>query len=227
MVVNITADEILEVLGNESRRRILSLLSKKPCYVSEISYSLKMAPKVVIGHLERLKDIGIVSSYDQGRRRYYTINKNLKMDISITPHRFNATMVQISDDFKLRDLKESFNLDITKMEVAKTSCSMTEIYRTLQEVQEVERYFSEALGAVSRRFNQVFEELLNEIEREIDDEVERLVFIGITKGADSALRIVEEFGLPYNEVLDAFSRLKRKGLVEELKGDEVIWRVKC
>ncbi|RLM32686.1 ArsR family transcriptional regulator, partial [Haloferax sp. Atlit-109R] len=42
---------LLDLLGNENRRRILRLLATKPCYVTEISEYLDVSPKAVIDHL--------------------------------------------------------------------------------------------------------------------------------------------------------------------------------
>lgn len=49
---------LLDLLGNENRRRILRLLSHKPCYVTEISEYLGVSPKAVIDHLRKLEDAG-------------------------------------------------------------------------------------------------------------------------------------------------------------------------
>ncbi|WP_459839722.1 ArsR/SmtB family transcription factor, partial [Halolamina litorea] len=44
---------LLNLLGNENRRRILRLLSHKSCYVTEISEYLGVSPKAVIDHLRK------------------------------------------------------------------------------------------------------------------------------------------------------------------------------
>lgn len=214
------AEEMLEILGNESRRRILNLLSKKPCYVSEISYSLKMAPKVVLEHLDRLEKLGIVSSYEEGRRRYYSINRNLRIEVSIAPHRFNANMISETPEFKI----EEFVKNIENL-FKPASGSIRDIYRSLQEFEELEKRFCEILGVVSQKFNEMFEKFLTEIEKEIEDEIERLVLLGITKGANTPFKISEEFGIPYMEVMKALKSLESRNIVEREDGD--IWKIKC
>jgi len=64
--MKIDAETIMDILGNESRRKILELLSRKPCYVSEISYYLGMAPKAVLEHLDKLVKAGVVASFEEG-----------------------------------------------------------------------------------------------------------------------------------------------------------------
>jgi len=222
----VTIDEILEVLGNESRRRILSLLSKKPCYVSEISYSLKMAPKAVLEHLDKLEKAGIIKSYEEGRRRYYYINKNLRIEISITPHYFNVTLTSANGntdiEYIIDDVKRIFE------KIKQKTCSMPEIYRAMQEINEFQRQFSIIQSIMSSRLTEMFERFIDEIEKSIDNEIERIVVLGLTKGAKTPLEIAEQFGLSYREVEEALERLKEKGLVEEVKeNDEVVWKIKC
>ncbi|MFO7966233.1 MAG: ArsR family transcriptional regulator [Archaeoglobaceae archaeon] len=231
MAFNTDPEEILKVLGNESRRKILNLLSKKPCYTSEISYCLRMAPKVVQDHLEKLENLGIVKRYEEGRRRYYTINRNLRIEVSITPHRFNTSINSMIDKRREmidREIEEMFeNFRSVREALEPPSNSLQDIYRTLREVEEVERSFSELMGIMSHRFNQMYEELLDMIEEEIEDEQDRLVLLGIAKGANTPSRIIEEFGISYDDVVESLRNLKKKGLVEEEEGDEIIWKIRC
>ena len=81
--------ELLDILGNENRRRILRLLSRKPCYVTEISEYLGVSPKAVIDHLRRLEDAGLVESRtDDQRRKYFSISRNLRLEVSVSPYEF-------------------------------------------------------------------------------------------------------------------------------------------
>jgi ArsR family transcriptional regulator len=82
---------LLDLLGNENRRRILRLLSHKPCYVTEISEYLGVSPKAVIDHLRRLEDAGLIESRtDDQRRKYFHIARNLRLEVSVSPYRFGA-----------------------------------------------------------------------------------------------------------------------------------------
>lgn len=81
--------ELLDILGNENRRRILRLLARKPCYVTEISEYLAVSPKAVIDHLRTLEDAGLVESRtDDQRRKYFSISRNLRLEVSVSPYEF-------------------------------------------------------------------------------------------------------------------------------------------
>ncbi len=82
---------LLDILGNENRRRILSLLAKKPCYVTEISEYLNVSPKAVIDHLRRLEEAGLIESHvDDGRRKYFSIARNLRLEVNVSPYDFGT-----------------------------------------------------------------------------------------------------------------------------------------
>ena len=80
---------LLDILGNENRRRILRLLSHKPCYVTEISDYLGVSPKAVIDHLRKLEEAGLVESRtDDQRRKYFHISRNLRLEVDVSPYEF-------------------------------------------------------------------------------------------------------------------------------------------
>jgi ArsR family transcriptional regulator len=82
---------LLDLLGNENRRRILRLLSHKPCYVTEISEYLGVSPKAVIDHLRKLEEAGLVESHtDDRRRKYFHIARDIRLEVNVSRHGFGA-----------------------------------------------------------------------------------------------------------------------------------------
>ena len=83
--------EFLDILGNENRRKIIALLADRPYYVSEISTRLNVAPKAVIGHLSLLEQSGLIeSNTDDQRRKYYSISKSLRLEVSVSPYSYSV-----------------------------------------------------------------------------------------------------------------------------------------
>lgn len=83
--------EFLDLLGNENRRRILQLLARKPCYVTEISEFLGVSPKAVIDHLRKLEDAGLVDSRtDDRRRKYFSIDRHVRLEVTVSPYEFGT-----------------------------------------------------------------------------------------------------------------------------------------
>ncbi|MEM4456976.1 MAG: metalloregulator ArsR/SmtB family transcription factor [Archaeoglobaceae archaeon] len=212
---------ILDAIGNESRRKILELLAKKPCYVSEIAYYLRMAPKVVIEHLEKLESAGIVRSVEDGRRRYYYIPKNVHIEVTISPHRFE---VHVSSDNTsnpselLRELESKLSYLNVK------SDSLSEVYRALKVAEDICTRFSAIHGSIISKLNELTELILEEVEKIVSDDLERLILLAMTKGMKTAIEIAECFKIPYKEVERVLESLRVRGLVRrEIIGDEEIW----
>jgi ArsR family transcriptional regulator len=83
--------EFLDLLGNANRRRILQLLARKPCYVTEISEFLGVSPKAVIDHLRKLEDAGLVESRtDEKRRKYFSISRHIRLEVTVSPYEFGT-----------------------------------------------------------------------------------------------------------------------------------------
>ena len=86
---------ILDVLGNETRREILQLLSVRPCYVSQLAHELNVGQKAIIEHLQLMHEAGILEvrlqRVEKGRpRKYYLISTNLRLNVRIGQDTFQV-----------------------------------------------------------------------------------------------------------------------------------------
>lgn len=79
-------DEI-EILGSKTRIRILHELSKKENYVSELIEKLKLDGRNCKYHLDVLEDAGVITSQMKGRRKYYSLKKEILLHITPSPDR--------------------------------------------------------------------------------------------------------------------------------------------
>lgn len=91
---------ILNVLGNETRRRILRLLAQEPHYFIQISRDLGVSQQAILKHLDLLEKTGFVSSYRAKsnfaapERKYYRLNRSLYLSIGITE---DDVMIRLRD----------------------------------------------------------------------------------------------------------------------------------
>lgn len=89
----------LSVLGSKPRLEILRLLSRRNMYVSELMDAVGMDGKTASHHLDVLTDAGVLDSYEEGRRRYYTLVREVRVEISPSPNRrFVARFPDIEGD---------------------------------------------------------------------------------------------------------------------------------
>ena len=84
----LSLDNLLEILGNPTRRIILSKLAKVPLGASELaaSFGKKISRQAIHSQLKMLSGYGILESHGEDPRNIkYRIKSNLSLRINITP----------------------------------------------------------------------------------------------------------------------------------------------
>ncbi|MHA1460344.1 MAG: ArsR/SmtB family transcription factor [Promethearchaeota archaeon] len=105
----ISLDNLLEILGNPTRRIILSKLAKVPHSTSELSKILGISRQAIHSQLEILSSYNVVERIgDEKRGGKYRIRSSLSIRIDITPDHYNIkySMAQIDNEVKSMDLKD-------------------------------------------------------------------------------------------------------------------------
>lgn len=77
----------LAVLGSKARLELLRLLSRRDMYVSELMEEVGMDGKTATHHLDVLTEAGVLDSYRDGRRRYYTLVREVRLEVAPSPNR--------------------------------------------------------------------------------------------------------------------------------------------
>ena len=105
----LSLDNLLEILGNPTRRIILSKLAKVPHSASELSKILGISRQAIHSQLDILSSSNVIDKIgDEKRGSKFRIKSNLSIRIDITPDYYNIkySMSQTDDDAKSIDLKE-------------------------------------------------------------------------------------------------------------------------
>lgn len=87
---------VLHMVGNETRRRILTLLSEEPHYISQIAIKLGVTQPAILKHLSVLQRAGLIESFWKksplgAARKYYKICDSVRIEIAINPRDFKVT----------------------------------------------------------------------------------------------------------------------------------------
>ena len=90
MSKRISPDTVLDIVGNETRRRILSLLASKSRYLSQLSRELgDVSITGVKRQVELLEEIGLISPLgDSGaapEKRYYALRTPIQLTLNLSP----------------------------------------------------------------------------------------------------------------------------------------------
>ncbi|EJN59280.1 ArsR/SmtB family transcription factor [Halogranum rubrum] len=206
---------LLDLLGNENRRRILRLLSHKPCYVTEISEYLSVSPKAVIDHLRKLEEAGLVESRtDDQRRKYFHISRNLRLEVNVSPYGFGAkSAYPASPSLDMTGRCPHVSLDST-LGYETDSVSVSELATELGRLEELENELSLAQRWVHGRVTEVLDRLNDTIGADTDSRFYAELLAAIATGADTTTEISREVETTEEVVEDALLRLADRGLVK-------------
>ena len=213
----------LDLLGNENRRRILRLLARKPCYVTEISEYLGVSPKAVIDHLRKLEEAGLVESHvDDGRRKYFSIARNLRLEVNVSPYEFGTKSAYSA----------SPSLDITSWRYVSLDVERTRrddrlgdelgsLAADLRRLERLENELSMAQRWVQGRLTETLDEISAHFEG-VDGRFYGELLRGLVTGPATPEELSRRVEAPSDVVADALEGLAAHGVVEP-DGEE--WRL--
>ena len=210
---------LLDLLGNENRRRILRLLARKPCYVTEISEYLGVSPKAVIDHLRKLEEAGLVESRtDENRRKYFHIARNLRLEVHVSPYDFGTkSAYAASPSLDLTTCRYlSVDVQVGDERGASTDSSeLPELAAELECLQELENELSLAQRWVQGRIT----DALDRLSEELGDDPEARLYTELMAALAGGQRTTAEVGArvdaPRPVVEEALARLSDRGVVEQ------------
>src|SRR5512137_2590929 len=131
--------ELLDILGNENRRRILQLLSFRPFYFNEMAKRLDVGPKAVIDHLEMLERAGLVECYqEQGRRKYFRIARKTVLEVALSPHSYGVRAYLSEDAPKTEDADPALDLKNLREELYRLEQKRLELRGLLEKIESRE-----------------------------------------------------------------------------------------
>jgi ArsR family transcriptional regulator len=209
--------EFLDILGNANRRRILRLLAKKPCYVTEISEFLGVSPKAVIDHLRKLEEAGLVESRtDDRRRKYFSIARHVRLEVTVSPYEFGTKSAYPAssrlDITTCRRLSIEVESEAERRELQE-STDLTSLAERLHEFETLERELSMAQRWAQGRIT----DLRDRLESTIESQNSRLiadVLVALADGGADTDSLAQETGAPPELVEDVLAELVEQGVVE-------------
>ncbi len=197
--------ELLDILGNENRRRILQLLSFRPFYFNEMAKRLDVGPKAVIDHLEMLERAGLVECYqDQGRRKYFRIARKTILEVAVSPHSYGVRAYLSEDAPKVEytgpeDAGPIHDMKLLRDELTLLEDKRRELRGLLSEIESREMEIKQIASGAAEVF----------AEDMLESEILSALLCGDAKASDLAMRLE----VPEIVVLDRLQRLKERGAV--------------
>jgi len=202
--------ELLDILGNENRRRILQLLSFRPFYFNEMAKRLDVGPKAIIDHLEMLEKAGLVECYqDRGRRKYFRIARKTVLEVALSPHSYGVQAY----------LCEDIPQESVGQELMPRSQELTSLKDQLAALKEKRRELRALLDQVESEEMAVKQKACQAVRiqatSQLDEEILAALLSGDAEGAELAMRLE----VPEIVVEDRLRKLEERGAVH-LSGRE-------
>ena len=195
--------ELLDILGNENRRRILQLLSFRPFYFNEMAKRLDVGPKAVIDHLVMLERAGLVECYqDQGRRKYFRIVRKTVLEVAVSPHSYGVRAFLSEDVPAVEDNELVPDMKLLRDELSTLEEKRLELRALLDRIESREMEIKHIACGAARSYAE------NQLEAEI--------LTALLSGDADATHLAMRLEAPEIVVTDRLKRLEERGAVRLL-----------
>jgi ArsR family transcriptional regulator len=217
------SEVLLDVLGNETRRRILQLLADEPRYFIQLSKDLGVSGQAVLKHLEILERYGFVQSF-QGdsefaapKRKYFQLNRSCMLAIGITNDAVQFVFHDIPQESGSNTLKQlelkSVQKGVSELDREKDPSKVVSLSDTL--LRDINQKLRDLAGteiALLRLKQKITRTAHESIRESIEEELERQILysiIGEEKRPD-VNQLSERLDAREREVNDAIKSLRRR-----------------
>jgi ArsR family transcriptional regulator len=202
--------ELLDILGNENRRRILQLLSFRPFYFNEMAKRLDVGPKAVIDHLEMLERAGLVECYqEEGRRKYFRLARRTVMEIAVSPHSYGVRAY----------LSEDAPKDASGFEEAEASLDLKMLKDELMGLEKKRHELRELLAQIESREMEIKQRASSVAGFRAENQLESEIMTALLSGGANSSQLATRLEVPEAVVLDSLNKLKERSAVH-LRGQE-------
>src|ERR687892_2830884 len=203
---------LLDVLGNETRRRILDIISHEPMYFNQLAREIGTGQQAILRHVKILEESGLIESYAKKselgapNRKYYKVNSSFNLNISVSNDNFTVRNEDIEelrykeadilyrkfDELESIVLNRDDNLNKTidkstkiKYIGRKSTLSLGQILSKLQKnLEDTEEQILHLESRINdlRALKQAIIKKIHDIEKENFDDLERRLICSIMEG---------------------------------------------
>ncbi|MBI4362841.1 MAG: ArsR family transcriptional regulator [Euryarchaeota archaeon] len=213
--------ELLDLLGNENRRKILQLLASRPCYVSEISGRLRVAPKAVLDHLAMLEEAGIIEARaEEGRRKYFQISESVHLSVELGPFSFGTEASPVEEEDLDDDHLRRAAQRLEEVERLESRDRLGDLTLALRGVRDLQAELAGAYRSLQWRANAIMERCQEAVRGLTGDPREVAILLALARGMESAREVYRSVGLEYEEFLEVLQGLQRGKLIT-VSGDKI------
>lgn len=204
--------QLLDILGNENRRKILHLLASRPCYMSEIAERLDVGAKAILGHLELLERAGMIeSSVDEQRRKYFHIADNLRLEVFVSPYSFEVEITTVAVSAPQQYIP-------TNQAVKSLRSLYSEIHELVEKRQQVMQEYQDIQGIITEAMGHC----MDVIEDVADDHIEAEILYALLKGPMNKRMLSMKLGIPEYVLERYIEKMEQKEVLKRDNNNYII-----
>lgn len=214
-VDRLSIDIILEVLGNPTRRKILSILAEEPMYFNQLANKLHVGQQAILRHMATLEEKGIVKSYGEKSkfgapdRKYYKVCRSFNLNISLSNDSFSLTNREEYDGLHKTNGISKLYKDAEDLPVH--ADSLEDFRQTLLNVEDQIQELEERVDDLHALKQKILYSLHSIFPKDKFDPIERDIIYKVIKNAPNNLESLSELlGMSMKNAANAVNDLYNK-----------------
>jgi ArsR family transcriptional regulator len=213
------SSELLDILGNANRRKILQLLASRPYFVSELTERIGLGPKAVLGHLDLLVQSGLIQGKtSKQRRKYFSITENFRLEVIVSPYSYFAETSTVTQHPSTEQGQEQSKIHYNE---SISIANLKMLNRHLLELEFKRRQLSKAQLEIEGEMTDVMAGCIEWIHEVAQNDIETEIMLSILKKPQDRRSLSIDLGLPeYYTEEHIKSLLDRTILSEKKQGNK-------
>ena len=217
--------QMLDILGNENRRKILQLLSDRPCYVSEISGRLGVGPKAIINHLGLLEDTGLIECrVDDQRRKYFNIADNMRLEVAVAPHSYSVS-VHTSPINTRYQLKQDGS-ETVEMQKAHAASILSKLNQEILDTKNKQEELTLKQQELQVEYSEFMDVCMDAIDKVAENSLQAEILYALLKNEHSIASLSYNFTLHPSLISAQVLTMAKRGLIEyTIRDNQQYWKI--
>ncbi|MFB5599420.1 MAG: ArsR/SmtB family transcription factor [Nitrososphaeraceae archaeon] len=154
-------DQILDSLGNITRRKILKIISKEPMYFNQLAKEIGIGQQAILRHVKVLEEVGLIDTYTEKStlgapdRKYYRLNSSFSLNLVFSKNEFRINNQEIANHRldESRDLYEKFDKLSSKID---DTYKIDNMGSALQDIQDILLEINNDIQELELRLNDLY-----------------------------------------------------------------------
>jgi ArsR family transcriptional regulator len=205
-------DDILDILGNDTRRRILAALADEPMYFNQLSKEVDIGQQAMLRHLAALEKGGLIetfaekSDFGAPNRKYYKLSSAFSLTISLSKDDFVITHQSIKE-LPTKDSKRIYKkLDSISKETGEAvSLLQSSLEQVDQDIADLEIQLSDL-----RALRQNILRRLHEIGVQFERDERKLLYALVRESPRTVGELSEILEEKESDLRDLIARMRTK-----------------